>query len=100
MSDIPTTMGAHGVLRFLIVAVLAFPAAGAAADLPQATCEEIRTKIGELPPADPELLRALAARRECGFTAAQVYRAAYGDKPMPMEKPGRRHRHEHEDHDD
>jgi len=70
-----------------------------AAEPPNETCEQIRAKIGRLPPADHELLRSLAARQECRFTAAEVYRAAYGDKPMPAVElhPQRHHREDDDD---
>lgn len=57
-----------------------------AADGPPASCEQIRSRIGVAPVADADLLRSLAARRECGFTAQEVYRAAHGDRPwLPSE---------------
>jgi hypothetical protein len=88
------------VLRLLFIAALASLVLEAtAAEPPVETCEQIRAKIGRLPPADHELLRSLAARQECGFTAAEVYRAAYGDKPMPAVEPHRQ-RHHKEDDDD
>ncbi|MBI5785487.1 MAG: hypothetical protein HZA64_08530 [Rhodocyclales bacterium] len=47
------------------------------------SCTQIRAAIGVLQPANPELLRSLAARKDCGFTSAEVYQAAYGDRPLP-----------------
>jgi hypothetical protein len=44
------------------------------------------------------LLREIAARKDCAFTAAEVYRAAYGDRPLPPEdREQRRHRHDDDD---
>lgn len=58
----------------------------AAAPAPERSCAEIRATIGMLQPADPELLRTLAVRKDCGFTSAEVYQAAYGDRPLPPQE--------------
>jgi hypothetical protein len=69
------------------------------------SCDQIRTQInaqtGILPKVNTELLRKLA-RPECRFSGAEVYRAAYGDKPMPInESVGHRaKRGQHHDDDD
>jgi chorismate mutase len=67
------------------------------------TCEQIReqikTQTGELVQVDTTLLQSIAARQECGFTSAEVYRAAYGDKPLPKQEARATHR-EHEYDDD
>lgn len=90
------TRNLHGWLILGSLMALAAPVTAA----PEAeTCDAIRAKIGQLPPADAELLRTLAIRQECRFTAAEVYRAAYGDKPMPKYRP-RRHHRRHDDDDD
>jgi hypothetical protein len=61
-------------------------------------CGSIRARIGVAPLADPDLLREIAARKDCAFTAAEVYRAAYGDRPLPPEdREQRRHRHDDDD---
>lgn len=71
-----------------------------AADSSGDSCDVIRARIGVAPLADPDLLRTLAARRDCAFTAAEVYRAAYGDRPLPPPEPhGSRSRHQ-DDEDD
>jgi hypothetical protein len=31
------------------------------------------------------LLRNISVHQECRFSSAEVYRAAYGDKPMPIQ---------------
>lgn len=72
-----------------------------ATDVPPSTCEQLREQIqaqtGILPKPDTDLLQRLGARPECRFSAAEVYRAAYGDKPLPR-KAGRSHRaHDHDD---
>lgn len=86
----------------LFAACLAALAMPAAAAQQVETCDAVRAKIGRLPPADGDLLRTLALRKECRFTAAEVYRAAYGDKPMPKydESRWREQRREGDDDDD
>jgi len=71
----------------------------AAGPFPAETCGEIRALIGLLPPANADLLRKLAARKECGFTSGEVYQAAYGDRPLVTHAPGRRHYRTHDDDD-
>ncbi|MCX7172693.1 MAG: hypothetical protein NT159_01905 [Proteobacteria bacterium] len=68
------------------------------------SCDRIRTLIrantGIPPRVDTGLLQKLA-RPECRFSEAEVYRAAYGDKPMPKKEvlaPDARR--EHDDDDD
>lgn len=58
----------------------------AAVPEPERSCEEIRADIGVLQPANPELLRSIAMRKDCGFTSAEVYQAAYGDRPLPPQE--------------
>jgi hypothetical protein len=68
------------------------------------SCDQIRTLIkaqtGVPPKTNTELLQKLA-RPECRFSATEVYRAACGDKPMPINDVVRyRTRRDHdEDHD-
>jgi len=87
--------------RLVIVLMLAAPVM--AADAEPETCEQIRAKIGVATMADADLLRTLAARKDCGFTAREVYRAAYGDSPWPPSeaRDHSRHnnpaRHKHDD---
>ncbi|MDT3671487.1 MAG: hypothetical protein ROZ37_14295 [Aromatoleum sp.] len=78
---------------FTSVIVAASPPAMAAAAYPVETCEQIRTLIGVLPPANAELLRKLAVRRECGFTSEDAVRAAYGERAVPNEELDRRDQH-------
>ena len=85
----------------LLAALLAPPFANAATDAPAESCEQPRARIGVPPLASHDLLRNLALRKDCGFTSSEVYRAAYGDKPLPEEpREQRRHHRHHEDDDD
>lgn len=72
-----------------------------AAEVPAPSCahlrEQIQAQTGILPKPDTDLLQKLGSRPACGFSAAEVYRAAYGDKPLPR-KDARSHRkHDHDD---
>ena len=72
--------------------ILSLCALGAqAADLPAPTCDEIRVQIqaqtGLLPQANVDLLRTIGLNQHCQFSAAEVYRGAYGDKPLPVPAP-------------
>lgn len=66
------------------------------------SCDQIRNEIqaqsGVLVAANTDLLRKISGRNDCRFTAPEVYRAAYGTKPLPKEEASREH-HSH-DHDD
>ena len=86
------------VLIWLTLQPVSVPAAELPA--PAEDCAAIRARIGVVPAADPVLLRTLAERRDCAFTAAEVYRAAHGDKPpVPASSrhEGRDHHHHHDD---
>ncbi len=88
----------------IIIALLSLLATNANSANAQAeSCEPIRARIkaqvGVLPKPDTDLLQKLGARPECRFSAAEVYRAAYGDKPMPINDSGRR-RAKRDRHDD
>lgn len=66
------------------------------------TCEQIREQIksvtGLPPQVNTELLQTLSLRQECQFLAAEVYRAAYGDKPLPQQDTYRgQNRHDDDD---
>jgi hypothetical protein len=75
-----------------------------AADVEAQTCEQIRGQIetitGLVPKADTELLQKLSMRQECRFSAAEAYRAAYGDKPAPPEQDYHHRRASHDEDDD
>jgi hypothetical protein len=70
-----------------------------AADAQVQTCEQIREDIkavtGLTPAVNPALLQKIGLRSDCQFSSAEVYRAAYGDKPIPKQEPYR----SHENHD-
>lgn len=88
----------------LCLGVLSLLALGVqAAEVPTPSCDEIRVQIasqtGLLLQPNIELLRTIGLNQTCQFSAAEVYRGAYGDKPLPVQKP-RAHRAAHEDDDD
>ena len=83
----------------LVALLAALPQISLAAERQIETCEQIRAKIGVLPLADPDLLRALAARTDCRFTAAEAYKAAYGGD-LPPSRETTNYRHTEEDDDD
>jgi hypothetical protein len=70
-----------------------------AADEVVEPCDAIRARVGVAPLADPDFLRLLATRQDCTFTAAEFYRAAYGDRPLPPPERHERSRHGHDDDD-
>lgn len=72
----------------LIAGLLGLLAATAqAADVPTLTCEQLREQIkavtGIVSTVNTDLLQKLSLRAECRFSSAEVYRAAYGDLPLP-----------------
>lgn len=83
----------------LLVAVLLCTALRAFAADAEPPCEQIRAQIGTLPLADPKLLRAMAIRKDCAFSSAEFYKAAYGDRPLPTPEQ-RHHQRRHDDDDD
>lgn len=60
---------------------------------------EIQTQTGVPSKPNTDLLRKVAAHLECRFSSAEVYRAAYAEKPLPRQEP-RGHRARHDDDDD
>jgi hypothetical protein len=72
-------------------------AAAAGAQSCQQLREQIRAQTGILSKPDTELLQKLGARPECRFSAAEVYRAAYGDKPLPRKEAGSHRTHDHDE---
>jgi hypothetical protein len=87
----------HPVLGMLALLVL-----GAhAADVPVQTCEQIREEImtvkGLTVAANAELLQKISLRSDCHFTSTEVYRAAYGDKPLPPHRQHNENRHDNDD---
>lgn len=88
---------ALGLLAMLVMAAHA-------AEAPGQTCEQIREEImavkGLVAVTPTELLQKISLRSECQFTSAEVYRAAYGDMPLPPPDPYRQHNNAHHDQDD
>jgi hypothetical protein len=88
--------------QFPAIALLTFVALSASAANAQAqTCgqirEQIETQTGVLPAVNVPLLQNMSARQDCRFSAAEVYRAAYGDKPLPKPAPSALPQNDRED---
>jgi hypothetical protein len=53
----------------------------------EVSCEQVRGRIqaqvGIRDKPDTSMLDTLSEHPECHFTAAEVFRAAFGDRPMP-----------------
>lgn len=85
----------------LLLAGIAAASGHANAAEPLPSCAQIRAEIsaqtGLLPKVNTELLGKLSDRADCKFTAAEAYRAAYGDKPIPKSEVGDRPRHDDDD---
>lgn len=66
-------------------------------------CEQIRARIqaqtGVRAKPDTAMLDTLDEHPDCAFTAAEVFRAAFGDRPMPSQAR-RSHRAGDDDDDD
>jgi hypothetical protein len=75
----------------IVMAMLGgFASATQAADeLPQ-TCIQIRERIkavtGLVAVPSIDLIQQIGKHPECGFTSAEIYRAARGDKPAPPQE--------------
>ncbi|MDY0014545.1 MAG: hypothetical protein RBS40_16840 [Rhodocyclaceae bacterium] len=98
----------HPILVATLLGLLALTAQAASPTetaKPQTdTCEQIRAQIkaqtGVPPKVNTELLQKLSGRPDCAFTAAEVYRAAWGDKPLPTnDGHGRGVKRGHDDDD-
>jgi len=65
------------------------------------SCDQIRIEISAqsevLEIANTDLLKKISGRTDCLFTAPEVYRAAYGTKPLPKEEPHKERRHDDDD---
>jgi len=90
--------------QLLVIGLLGLLTMNAHAVPPEGeSCAQIREQIaaqtGLLPKPDTVLLEKLGTHQECGFTSAEVYRAAYADKPLPP-RESREVRHRHGDDDD
>jgi hypothetical protein len=75
---------------FLIVMLGSFASVVRAADESPQTCLQIRERIkavtGLAPIPGQDLLKQIGLNQECNFSSAEVYRAAYGDKPLPPQE--------------
>lgn len=74
----------------LIVLLGSFASFAQVADeLPQ-TCLQIRERIktvtGLVATPSMDLLQQISKHQDCNFSSAEVYRAAYGDKPLPSQE--------------
>jgi len=82
-----------------LLSLVAFHAAAAEAQPP--TCEQLRERIqsqaGVSSKVNIELLQRLSGRQDCRFSAAEIYRAAYGDRPMPKRESRSHRKHDHDD---
>lgn len=93
------------IIPILIVALYTSTVQAATTAAAQSeTCVQIRAQInaqtGILPKPDTAMLEKLGNHQECRFSAAEVYRAAYGDKPMPKnDRSERRGKHRYDDDD-
>jgi len=92
----------HHLLGLILVMGLSAQAWGQ-----EASCQEIRAAIaahvGLVTKPNIELLSKISGRSECQFTAAEVYRAAFADNPVPPRSEESRQKTErngHDDHDD
>ena len=92
----------HHLLCLILVMGLSAQAWGQ-----EASCQEIRAAIaahvGLVTKPNIELLSKISGRSECQFTAAEVYRAAFADNPVPPRSEESRQKTErngHDDHDD
>jgi hypothetical protein len=65
------------------------------------SCDQIRIEISAqseaLVVANTDLLKKISGRTDCLFTAKEVYRAAYGTKPLPKEEARNERRHDGDD---
>lgn len=92
-------MKKHSMGFTLLVLLAASAAAAPEPDSCDGLRERIRARTGVVEPEGP-LLRQLAERQDCRFTTAEIYRAAYGDRPLPPPEERRAHRRRHDDDDD
>ena len=86
------------IIGLVSLMTLNVSAAEAQADSCEQIREQIKSQTGLLPKTDIDLLQKLSVRSECRFSAAEVYRAAYGDQPLPKTEQ-RRQQSGHDDDD-
>jgi hypothetical protein len=92
------------VLLLIVAASLISSAYAAAPDASDPSpCGEIRAQIqgqtGNLSSPNTALLQKIGTSTQCRFTSAEVYRAAYGDKPMVKRDHSSQHRQKHDEND-
>lgn len=93
------------LLQLLPIFLLGFGIAHAAEPgTPAESCDQIRDQLRAHTglPSKPNttLLGKISANRQCRFTSAEAYRAAWGDKPMPQDLPrDKRHKRHGQDND-
>ncbi|MBS1157842.1 MAG: hypothetical protein H6R15_261 [Proteobacteria bacterium] len=92
-------MNHQSIIALAVLCSLPALAAGQEASCPQIR-EQISAQTGLVDKPNIDLLRKISGRGECNFTAAEVYRAAYGDTPLPPSAPQRRSPREHGEEDD
>lgn len=90
-------MSKHTIYSTIILLFLT-TSSFAQADATTQSCEQIKAEIkahtGEPSSPNVDLLKKLSGRNECEFTASEAYRAAYGDKVIPIEN----NVHQHSEH--
>ena len=91
------------VFGLLVLSSLSSLSSHAANPQPE-SCAQIRALINAqtdvLTRPNTTLLGQLSMHRECRFTAAEAYRAAYGAKPFPGGETGGKTHGRHRDRDD
>lgn len=91
-------------LVVLLGVLLSAAQAAAATERQPESCTDIRARIaaqtGVLARPDIAMVETVGARPDCRFTSAEVFRAAYGDRPMPESGRHGRDRHHKRHHDD
>lgn len=64
-------------------------------------CDQLRIEINAqseaLVTANTELLRKISTRTDCRFTGPEVYRAAFGTRPLPKDNPRKARHHDDDD---
>lgn len=86
-----------------LIALLGCLAFGVQAANEPPACSEIRDQIrlvtGMVSTPNLELLQHISIHQECNFSSAEVYRAAYGDKPLQQPEPSGHHNNRERDED-
>lgn len=77
----------------------AVPPAATDASICAGIRSQIQAQTGIPAAPDVDLLKKLSIHNGCRFSAAEVYRAAYGDKPVPTSNTSEQYRRSHDDDD-